>query len=54
VVTHRDKLVWLPWKNRLLAVIHLSHSDVLILLLGIQAMTYEMPGLSIIVAKVGW
>jgi hypothetical protein len=20
VVTHRDKLVWLPWKNRLLAV----------------------------------
>jgi hypothetical protein len=35
-------------------VIHLSRSEVLILLLGIQAITYEMPGLSTIVAKAGW
>jgi hypothetical protein len=54
LVTHRDKLVWLLWKNRLLAVIHLSRSDVLLLLLGIRAITYEMPGLSTIVAKAGW
>jgi hypothetical protein len=53
VVTHRDKLVWLPWKNQLLAVIHLSCSEVLILLLGIRAITYEMLGLSTIIAKAG-
>jgi hypothetical protein len=54
VVTHRGRLVWLPWKGRLLAVIHLRCSEVLILLLGIRAITYEMPGLSTIVAKAGW
>jgi hypothetical protein len=54
VVTHRDRLVWLPWKDRLLAVIHLRWSKVLILLLGIQEITYEMPGFSTVVAKAGW
>jgi hypothetical protein len=54
VVTHRDRLVWLPWKNRLLAVIHHSCSEVLILLPGIREITYEMPGLSTIVANAGW
>jgi hypothetical protein len=53
-VTHRVKLVWLPLKDRLLAVIHLRCSDVLILLLGIRAIVYEMPGLSTIVAKARW
>jgi hypothetical protein len=53
-VTHRVKLVWLPLKDRLLAVITFSCSEVLILLLGIQAIMYEMHGLSTIVAKVGW
>jgi hypothetical protein len=53
-VTHRVKLVWLPLKDRLLAVITLSISEVLILLLGIRAITYEMPGLSTFVAKAGW
>jgi hypothetical protein len=48
--THRVKLLWLPLKDRLLAVIHLSCPDVLILL----PITYEMPGLSTIVAKAGW
>jgi hypothetical protein len=52
-VTHRVKLVWRPLKNRLLAVITLSCSEVLILLLGVQAITYEMPELSIIVAQAG-
>jgi hypothetical protein len=35
-------------------VITLRCSEVLILLLGIRAITYEMPGLSTIVAKAGW
>jgi hypothetical protein len=35
-------------------VITLSCSEVLILLLGIRAITYEMPGLSTIVAQAGW
>jgi hypothetical protein len=52
-VTHRVKLVWLPLKDRLLAVITFSCSEVLILLLGIRAITYEMLGLSTIVEKVG-
>jgi hypothetical protein len=41
-------------KNRLLAVITLSCSEVLILLLGIREIMYEMLGLSIIVAQAGW
>jgi hypothetical protein len=53
VVTLGGRLVWLPRKDRLLAVIHLRCSEVLILLLGIRAITYEMPGLSTIVAKAG-
>jgi hypothetical protein len=53
-VTHRVKLVWRPLKNRLLAVITLSCSEVLILLRGIWAITYEMPGLSTIVAQARW
>jgi hypothetical protein len=47
------KLVWLPLKDRLLAVITFSCSEVLILLLRIQAIMYEMPGLTTIVAKAG-
>jgi hypothetical protein len=54
VVTYRGRLVWLPWKNQLLAVIHLRCSEVLILLLGIREITYEMLGLFTIVAKAGW
>jgi hypothetical protein len=54
VVTHIVKLVGRPLKNRLLAVITLSCSEVPILLLGIQAITYEMPGLPTIVAQAGW
>jgi hypothetical protein len=54
VVTHRGRLVWLSWKNQLLVVIHLRCSEVLILLLGIQAIMYEMPGLFTVVAKAGW
>jgi hypothetical protein len=46
-------LVWLLLKDRLLAVITFSCSVVLILLLGIGEITYEMPGLSTIVAKAG-
>jgi hypothetical protein len=53
-VTRRVKLVWRPLKNRLLAVITLSCSEVLILLLGIREIMYEMLGLSIIVAQAGW
>jgi hypothetical protein len=53
-VTHRVKLVWLPLKNRLLAVITLSCSEVLVLMLEIEAITYEMPRLSTIVAQTGW
>jgi hypothetical protein len=52
-VTHRVKLVWLPLKDRLLVVITFSCSEVLILLLEIREITYEMPGLSTIVAKAG-
>jgi hypothetical protein len=40
-------------KDWLLAVITFSCSEVLILLLGIRAITYEMPGLSTTVAKAG-
>jgi hypothetical protein len=47
-------LVWLSLKNRVLAVSTLSCSEVLILMLGIWAVMYEMPGLSIIVAQTGW
>jgi hypothetical protein len=53
-VTHRVKLVWLSLKNRVLAVSILSCSEVLILMLDIWAITYEMPGLSTIVAQTGW
>jgi hypothetical protein len=52
-ITHRVTLAWLPLKDRLLAVITFNCSEVLILLLGIQAITYEMPGLSTIVSKAG-
>jgi hypothetical protein len=52
-VTHRVKLVWLPSKDRLLAMITFSCPDVLILLLGNRAITYEMPEFSTIVAKPG-
>jgi hypothetical protein len=53
-VTHRVKLVWFSLKNRVLAVSTLSCSEVLILMLEIWAITYEMPGLSTIVAQIGW
>jgi hypothetical protein len=53
-VTHRVKLVWLPLKNRVLAMSTLSCSEVLIPMLEIWAITYEMPGLSTIVAQMGW
>jgi hypothetical protein len=53
-VTHIVKLVWLPLKNRVLAVSTLSWSEVLILMLEIWAITYEMSGLSTIVAQTGW
>jgi hypothetical protein len=53
-VTHRVKLVWLPSKNRVLAVSTLSCSEVLILMLEIWTITYEMPRLSTIVAQMGW
>jgi hypothetical protein len=53
-VTHRFKLVWLPLKSRVLAVSTLSCSEVLILMLEIWAIMYVMPGLSTIVAQMGW
>jgi hypothetical protein len=53
-VTHGVKLVWLSSKNRVLAVSTLSCSEVLILMLGIWAVMYVMPGLSTIVAQTGW
>jgi hypothetical protein len=53
-ITRRDKLNWLPLNNQLLAVITLSCSEVLLLLLGIQAITHEMSGLLTIVTQVGW
>jgi hypothetical protein len=53
-VTHRVKLVWLPLKDRVPAVSTLSCSEVLILMLDNWATTYEMPGLSTIVAQTGW
>jgi hypothetical protein len=40
--------------NQLLAVITLSSSEVLLLLLGIKAITHEMSGLLTIVTQVGW
>jgi hypothetical protein len=57
-VTRKVKLVWLPLKDRLLALITLSCSRVLIMLLGfvllrVQTISFEMLGLSTIVAKVG-
>jgi hypothetical protein len=53
-ITRRVKLIWLPLNNQLLAVITLSCSEVLLLLLGIQAITHEMSGLLTIVTQVGW
>jgi hypothetical protein len=53
-VTHRVKLVRLSLTNRVLAVSTLGCSKVLILTLEIWAITYEMPGLSTIVAQTGW
>jgi hypothetical protein len=53
-ITRRVKLDWLPLNNQLLAVITLSCSKVLLLLLGIQAITHEMFGLLTIVTQVGW
>jgi hypothetical protein len=53
-VTHRVKLVWLPLKNRVLAVSTLSCSEVLILMPEIWSIMYVMPGLSTTVAQTGW
>jgi hypothetical protein len=53
-VTHRVKLIWLPSKNRVLAVSTLNCSKVLILILEIWAIMPVMPGLSTIVAQTGW
>jgi hypothetical protein len=53
-ITHGVKLNWLPLNNQLLAVITLSCSEVLLLPLGIQAITHEMSGLLTIVTQVGW
>jgi hypothetical protein len=53
-VTHRVKLVWLPLKDRVLAVSILSCSEVLILTLEVSAIMYVMPGLSTIVAQTRW
>jgi hypothetical protein len=53
-VTHRVKSVWLSLKHRVLAVSTLSCSEVLILMREIWAITYEMPGLSTMVAQTGW
>jgi hypothetical protein len=53
-VTHIVKLVWLPLKNRVLAVSTISGSEVLILMLEIWAIMYVMPGLSTIVAHTEW
>jgi hypothetical protein len=41
-------------ENRVLAVSTLSYSEFLILMLEIWAITYEMPGLSTIVAQTRW
>jgi hypothetical protein len=53
-VTHRVKSVWLPLKNRVLAMSTLSCSEVPILMLEIWAIVYVMPELSTIVAQTGW
>jgi hypothetical protein len=53
-VTHRVKRVWLPSKNRVLAVRTLSCSEVLILMLEIWAIMSIMSGLSTTVAQTGW
>jgi hypothetical protein len=53
-VTHRVKLVWLPLKKRVLAMSTLNCSEVLILVLEIWVTTYEMPGLSTLVAQMRW
>jgi hypothetical protein len=53
-ITRRVKLNWLPLSNQLLAVLTLSCSEVLFLLLGIQAITHDMSGLLAIVTQVGW
>jgi hypothetical protein len=50
-VTNRVKLVWLPSKNRVLAVSTVSCSEVLILMLEIWAIMSVMPELSTIVAR---
>jgi hypothetical protein len=47
-------LIRLSLKNRVLAVSTLSCSKVLILILEIWEITHEMPGLSTIVAQMGW
>jgi hypothetical protein len=46
-------LVWLPLKDRFLVVTTFSCSEVLILPLGVRAISFEMPGLSTIVANAG-
>jgi hypothetical protein len=53
-VTHRVKPVWLSLKNRVLVGSTLSCSEVLILMREIWAITSEMPGLSTMVAQMGW
>jgi hypothetical protein len=53
-VTHRIKPGWLSLKNRVLSMSTLGCSEVLILMLEIWAITYEMAGLSTIVAQTGW
>jgi hypothetical protein len=51
--THKVEVVWLHLNDRPLAVITFSCFEGLILLLGVRAITHEMPGLSTIVAKAG-
>jgi hypothetical protein len=53
-ITRRVRLNWLPLRNQLLAVLTLSCSEVLFLLLGIQAITHDMSVLLAIVTQVGW
>jgi hypothetical protein len=53
-VTHSVKPVWLFLKNWVLARSTLSCSEVLILMRDFWAITSEMPGLSTMVAQMGW
>jgi hypothetical protein len=53
-VTHRVKRVWLPSKNRVLAVSTLSCSEVPILMLEVWEIMHVMPWLSTTVAQTGW